>query len=106
MKHIKITGCHDPLCPVYKFKAADGMICHRITYKAEIGKEPFNEIDKHIANKTIHPDCPLDDYGEPFDVQRWCNTCNTFNEIKNRNCTVCMNAEKPRMYVENKVVKK
>jgi hypothetical protein len=63
-KYIKVTGCHDPFCPVYKFKGAVGMVCHRITYKAEIGYSPFNEIQEHIDNKTFHPDCPLDDYKE------------------------------------------
>ncbi len=68
MKYVKITGCHDSFCPVYKFKTEDGMVCHRITYKAEIGKEPFNEIQKHIDNETIHPDCPLDDLVDPLDA--------------------------------------
>lgn len=75
MKHIKVTGCHDPFCPVYKFKGAEGMICHRITYKAEIGKSPFNEIEEYIKSKTIHPDCPLDDLEDNrmalFAALRW-----------------------------------
>ena len=54
MKHIKVTGCFD--CPRAKM-GQTGTLLEEYYF---CNTERF-DVEPNIINKTIHPDCPLDD---------------------------------------------
>jgi hypothetical protein len=54
MKYIKVTGCHD--CPCAATSWTHGTLCGR--------RAKRTYINSCVGLKTIHPDCPLDDYDE------------------------------------------
>jgi hypothetical protein len=60
MKIIKVTSCAD--CPNDKLFVGTGCIlCDSFTMAMEI--------KLHIANNTIHPDCPLEDGCDEKEVE-------------------------------------
>jgi hypothetical protein len=70
MKYVKITSCH--VCLNCRPVINDKMMC----YHNEDTHHELGEITMHFVNKTIHPDCPLDDYEEQdkyaqFGKQLW-----------------------------------
>lgn len=61
MKVIKVTGCHD--CPYYRMSVFNGTIdhsCHKIGSDGmSMQVSSSISVKECVANKTIHPDCPL-----------------------------------------------